>query len=328
MKTSSRNEELYEDSCEDEDAKMAMIVRRYKKLSFQRDQRMGRRNFRRDRFRNEPPRNNQITCYGCKQPGHLRSECPMNKESKKDKDKDKKKKKAMMATWSDSDPFSSESDSNMEIKANLCLMAIEDEVCIDDLDGFDKLQNEYECLFNDFEKLRHRCKDYKKIIITLTLDIEKTKLDYVIHIDEVVLNVESSLIANDVNDSWLWHRRLGHASMKTLNKFVKKDLVIGLSKLSFEKDKIYNACQFGKQVRNSFKSKNLISTSRPLELLHVDLFGPMDVLSMGGKSYGFVIVDDYSRFTWVYFLAHKDEVLLHTFIRHCKKVQNEKGTLL
>ena len=68
----------------------------------------------------------------------------------------------MMATWSDSDPSSFESELDMEIKANLCLMAIEDEVCINDLDEFDKLQNEYECLFNDFEKLRHRCKDYKK----------------------------------------------------------------------------------------------------------------------------------------------------------------------
>ena len=97
LKTSSRNEESYEDSCEDEDVEMAMIVRRYKKLAFQCDQRTGRRNFRRDRLRNEPPRNNQITCYGCKQPEHLRLECPMNKESKKDKDK-KKKKKAMMAT--------------------------------------------------------------------------------------------------------------------------------------------------------------------------------------------------------------------------------------
>ena len=48
---------------------------------------------------------------------------------------------------------------------------------------------------------------------------------------------------------------------------------------------------------------------------------------MGGKSYGFVIIDDYSRFTWVYFLAHKDEAL-HTFIRHYKKVQNEKGLTL
>ena len=84
----------------------------------------------------------------------------------------------------------------------------------------------------------------------------------------------------------------------------------------------YDTCQFGKQVRNSFKSKNLISTFKSLELLHVDLFGPMDVLSIGGKSNGFVIVDDYSRFTWVYFLAHKDEAL-HTFIRHFKKVQNE-----
>ena len=71
----------------------------------------------------------------------------------------------------------------MEIKANLFLMAIEDEVCIDDLDEFDKLQNEYECLFNNFEKLRHRCKDYKKIITTLTLDIEKTKHDYDVVID-------------------------------------------------------------------------------------------------------------------------------------------------
>ena len=177
LKTSSRNEDHYEDSCEDEDAEMAMLARRYKKLAFQRDQRMGRRSFRRDRFRNDQPRNNQITCYGCKQPGHLRSECPLNKEGKKDKEK--KKKKAMVATWSDSDPSSSESEPKMDIKANLCLMAIDDdEVCTDDLDEFDKLQNEYECLFNDFEKLRHRCKDYKKIIATLTLDVENAKHDY------------------------------------------------------------------------------------------------------------------------------------------------------
>ena len=100
-----------------------------------------------------------------------------------------------------------------------------------------------------------------------------------------------------MNDSWLWHRRLGHASMKTLSKFAKNDLVVGLPKLSFDKDKICDACQFGKQVRNSFKSKISISTFRPLELLHIDLFGPMNVLSMGGKSYRFVIVDDYFRFT-------------------------------
>ena len=66
--------------------------------------------------------------------------------------------------------------------------------------------------------------------------------------------------------------------------------------MNFDKDKICDACLFGKQVRSSFKSKNLVTTSRPLELLHIDLFGPMNVISMGGKYYGFVIIN-YSRFT-------------------------------
>ena len=59
-------------------------------------------------------------------------------------------------------------------------MAINDEVCLDD---FDKLQNEYKCLFNDFEKLRHKYKDYEKIITTLTLDVENAKLEYDVVID-------------------------------------------------------------------------------------------------------------------------------------------------
>ena len=102
--------------------------------------------------------------------------------NKKDK-KDKKKKRVMVATWSSSDPLSSESESEIEIKANICLMAIYEEVCLDDFNDFDKLQNEYECLFDDFEILRHTCKDYKKIITNLTLDIEKTKLDYDVVMD-------------------------------------------------------------------------------------------------------------------------------------------------
>ena len=102
LKMSSTDEGLYDNSCKDEDAEMAMLAKRYKKLAFQSDQRMGRKNFRRDRFWNDPSRNNQITCYSCKRPGHLRSKCPMNKKGKKDKDK--KKKIAMFATWSDSDP--------------------------------------------------------------------------------------------------------------------------------------------------------------------------------------------------------------------------------
>ena len=64
----SSKKELYATSCEDKDAKMAMLARRYKKLAFQCDQRMGirRKSFRKDCFMNEPSRNYQITYYGCK----------------------------------------------------------------------------------------------------------------------------------------------------------------------------------------------------------------------------------------------------------------------
>ena len=123
--------------------------------------------------------------------------------------------------------------------------------------------------------------------------------------------------------SWLWHRRLAHISMHSLSKLIKKDLVLSLPKLNFEKDRICDACQLGKQTKVSFKSKNTVSTSRPLELLHMDLFGPTRTTSLGGKRYGFVIIDDYSRFTWVFFLAHKDETF-HIFTKFYRKVTNEK----
>ena len=126
------------------------------------------------------------------------------------------------------------------------------------------------------------------------------------------------------NESWLWHRRLGHANMDLLNKLSTRQLVKGLPSVSFQKDKICDACQFGKQIKSSFKSKKMISSKRPLELLHLDLFGPMRTASLGGKFYVFVIVDDFSRFTWVLFLTHKNEAL-QSFSNLCKRIQNEKG---
>ena len=108
-------------------------------------------------------------------------------------------------------------------------------------------------------------------------------------------------------DSWLWHRHLTHVNFDLLNKIVTKDLVIGLPKMNFLKDHLSDACQKGKQTRVSFKSKNVVSTSRPLELLHMDLFGPSRTTRIGGNYYGLVIVDDYSRFYWTFFLCSKDE---------------------
>ena len=61
------------------------------------------------------------------------------------------------------------------------------------------------------------------------------------------------------NDPWLWHKRIAHINMEHLNKWISKDLVVGLPKLKFEKDRLCDACQKGKQTRVSFKSKNIIS---------------------------------------------------------------------
>ena len=100
-------------------------------------------------------------------------------------------------------------------------------------------------------------------------------------------------------------------------------MVIGLSKISFEKDGLCVTCQQGKQTKISFKSKNIVSTSRPLKLLHMNLIGPSRIISLGEKLYIFVVVDNFSRFTWVIFLAHKNEVFF-SFTKLCWRLQNDK----
>jgi transposase InsO family protein len=106
--------------------------------------------------------------------------------------------------------------------------------------------------------------------------------------------------------------------------------VLGLTNVSFEKDRPCAACQAGKQVGSTHHSKNVMTTSRPLELLHMDLFGPVAYLSIGGSKYGLVIVDDFSRFTWVYFLQNKSETqgTLKRFLRKpkVKKIRSDNGS--
>jgi hypothetical protein len=94
---------------------------------------------------------------------------------------------------------------------------------------------------------------------------------------------------------WLWHRRLGHVGMRQLNRLVKHDLVRDLKDVVLEKDKLCSSCQAGKQVTHPKKS--MMSTSKTFELLHMDLFGPTQYTSIGENKYGFVIVDDYTRYT-------------------------------
>ena len=93
------------------------------------------------------------------------------------------------------------------------------------------------------------------------------------------------------DDSWLWHRRLGHISFGHLSRLNNKETVKGIPCLNFEKDRVCDACQLGKQTKSSFKSIKDIMTSCPLELIHMDLFGPTQTKSLSGNRFAFILVD-------------------------------------
>ncbi|GJW56536.1 putative ribonuclease H-like domain-containing protein [Tanacetum coccineum] len=139
------------------------------------------------------------------------------------------------------------------------------------------------------------------------------------------------LVAKATSDeSMLWYRRLGHINFKNINKLVKDNLVRGLPTKHFENDQTCVACLKGKQHRASCKSKVLNPITKPLFMLHMDLFGPTFVSSLMHKKYCLVVTDDYSRFTWVFFLATKDETseILKNFIKEIENLVDKKVKII
>ncbi|GKC32702.1 retrovirus-related pol polyprotein from transposon TNT 1-94 [Tanacetum coccineum] len=122
------------------------------------------------------------------------------------------------------------------------------------------------------------------------------------------------------NKSWLWYRRLNHLNFGTITDLARKDLVRGLPRLKFEKDHLCSVCQLGKSQKYSHKPKSKNTNLEVLNTLHMDLYGPMRVQTINGKKYILVIVDDYSRFTWVKFLRSKDETP-EFIIKFLKQIQ-------
>src|ERR1044072_7979031 len=164
--------------------------------------------------------------------------------------------------------------------------------------------NVYDVMFN-----QKSCKVVSQKDGSIFFNGKRKNNIYKISISDLVKqNAKCLLSVNE--EQWVWHRKLGH--------------VRGLPNLNFTSKALCEACPKGKFSKRSFKAKNVVSTSRPLELLHTDLFGPVKTASINGKKYGLVIVDDYSRWTWVKFLRSKDES--HSvFSIFCTQVQNEKN---
>ncbi|GJY54872.1 retrovirus-related pol polyprotein from transposon TNT 1-94 [Tanacetum coccineum] len=107
--------------------------------------------------------------------------------------------------------------------------------------------------------------------------------------------------------NWLWHKRLSNLNFKNINKLAKQNLVAGLPSLTFSKDKTCLVCEKGKHHRASFKNKRSFSINKCLHLLHIDLFGPVKPQSISYNKYTLIIIDEYSRYTWVFCLKKKSD---------------------
>ncbi|GJY67030.1 retrovirus-related pol polyprotein from transposon TNT 1-94 [Tanacetum coccineum] len=136
--------------------------------------------------------------------------------------------------------------------------------------------------------------------------------------------------------NWLWHKRLSHLNFKNINNLAKHNLVSGLPSLTFSKDKNCSACEKGKHHRASFKTKRSFSINKSLHLLHMDLFGPVKPQTISHNKYTLVIVDEYSRYTWVFCLKKKSDAAdcIMSFIRkmenlnevRVKELRSDNGT--
>ncbi|GKC18973.1 retrovirus-related pol polyprotein from transposon TNT 1-94 [Tanacetum coccineum] len=144
---------------------------------------------------------------------------------------------------------------------------------------------------------------------------------YTISVEDMTKSSPICLLSKaSKNKSWLWHRRLNHLNSGTINDLERKDLVRGLPRLKFEKDHLCYACQLGKSKKHTHKPKTENTNLEVLNILHMDLCGPMRVQTINEKKYILVIIDDYSRFTWVKFLRSKDETP-EAVIKFLKQIQ-------
>lgn len=134
--------------------------------------------------------------------------------------------------------------------------------------------------------------------------------------EEKCLNVED-------DKTQVWHKRLGHVNNKSLRTMQYKQMVSGFPKIA-EPTKTCEVCNLGKQNKDIIPKKNRWRASLKLELIHVDLCGSITPESPSGKRYVMVLIDDFSRKGWVYFLTNKSESF-ETFKRFKAKVENETG---
>lgn len=151
---------------------------------------------------------------------------------------------------------------------------------------------------------------------------------------EVTRTTDDTAIRANLSEE-VWHRRYGHQNVVTLNKMKNEKIVEGLEIINKMNSKCEN-CIIGKAAKNSFTSHKEITTKDVLELVHMDLCGPIQEPSLAGSKYMYLLVDDYTRKVFVYFLKNKSEAFLKFQIfknevenqtnKKLKRIRSDNGT--
>ncbi|XP_021995650.1 uncharacterized protein LOC110892812 [Helianthus annuus] len=165
--------------------------------------------------------------------------------------------------------------------------------------GISVLFNDMECLFLKLE--------YVVPSEMIMLTAPRQNNTYVLNMKNAKTNDNLTCLISKASEfeSLLWHRRLGHVNFKNMNKLSKLNLVRGLPIKEFPFSEKCIACAQGKQHKKSHKSKAVNTITAPLQLMHMDLFGPISVKILAKSSYCLVITDDFSRFHGFIFLRQR-----------------------
>ncbi|GKA13821.1 retrovirus-related pol polyprotein from transposon TNT 1-94 [Tanacetum coccineum] len=278
-----------------EDEEYAMEVSDFKKFfkrrgRFVRHPRNDKKTFQRSR--DDKNGKSERKCFRCGDPNHLIGECPKPP-------RDKNQRAFVGGSWSDS----GEEDDKRKDPRETCLVAqAPNEICLGvDLEpdewikdsGCSKYMTGNRKLFSTYKAYNggnfifgsNLCGN---IIGKGQICNNKCRVTFSEHDSEITK--DGRVIGRGIRKKGLYVMKLGN---KPTDKISSKELVRNLPKFKFDQH-FYDACKIGKQAHVSHKAKNIVSTTRCLELLHMDLFGPSAVWSYGGNHYTLVIVDDYS----------------------------------
>ena len=125
---------------------------------------------------------------------------------------------------------------------------------------------------------------------------------------DVISNCAQASIAKNESNLSLWHRRLGHVNKESLINMQSKEMVKGLAIKGTDNEVACEGCLLGKQCRESFPKKSESRATDVLEIIHSDVCGPIENVSIGGSRYFLTFTDNFSRYTFVNFLKNKSEV--------------------